>query len=453
MCQSSKIEHVVLIVQENHTFDAYFGLYCQAPAGSRPSCTTGRSCCEGAPTTEPHGASPGILDDASNFASDRDHDQVCELQELDGGAMDKFVSGGTGASTCLGVGPSCSSALNWVLASGQVATDPVAYYWTLADRSALGDRYFQPIAGGTASNDMYFAGAHYRFTDNAKMPDVLVGTRPSSTQLCVDPLGCIATQRTTYTHETIAGLLLAGNRTFRVYADGYAEAFAAATSGTCAAAAAAAECPYKDCVMHPAACFACLYDPSDIPFLYYQQFADVRAPAGVQPTPYVKDYTELGQDLLAGTLPSFAYVKARAFHNEHPNFSTIRDGVTFVQQTVNLILNSPAYDNNTLILVTWDEGGGFFDHVAPPAAPPQAVDADDQGRPVPYGTRVPLLAMGPFAQIGRVSHVTMEHSSIVKFLEYNFLTQVGQLQARDGWVNNIGSLLDPIKTGIAIPEN
>ncbi len=51
-----------------------------------------------------------------------------------------------------------------------------------------------------------------------------------------------------------------------------------------------------------------------------------------------------------------------------------------------------------------------------------------------------------------MSHVVMEHSSIVRFLEYNFLGPTGQLRARDGWVNNIGSLLDPNTTGITIPE-
>jgi phospholipase C len=120
-----------------------------------------------------------------------------------------------------------------------------------------------------------------------------------------------------------------------------------------------------------------------------------------------------------------------------------------------MILGSPLYQNNTLILLTWDEGGGFYDHVAPPAPPPVAVDFDDSGgspAAVPYGTRVPFLAIGPFAKKGTVSHVQMEHSSIVKFLEYNFVTQTGQLNARDKWVNNIGSLLDPSKTGTPIPE-
>jgi hypothetical protein len=81
-CRDSSIQHVVLVVEENHTFDAYFGRYCQAPAGSNPTCTSGPSCCERAPDTEPRGASPIVLDDSSNFAEDRDHLQACEDGQL-----------------------------------------------------------------------------------------------------------------------------------------------------------------------------------------------------------------------------------------------------------------------------------------------------------------------------------------------------------------------------------
>jgi phospholipase C len=95
--------------------------------------------------------------------------------------------------------------------------------------------------------------------------------------------------------------------------------------------------------------------------------------------------------------------------------------------------------------VTWDEGGGFYDHVSPPAES----TVDNQG----YGTRVPLLAIGRFAKTGTVSHTVMEHSSIVKFLEYLYLGgKTGQLGARDAVVNNIGSLLDPAQTGMTIPD-
>ena len=84
--------------------------------------------------------------------------------------------------------------------------------------------------------------------------------------------------------------------------------------------------------------------------------------------------------------------------------------------------------------------------------PPAGIDTDTAANVVPYGTRVPLLAIGELARKGTVSHVTMEHSSVVRFLEYNFLGPVGQLAASDTKVRNIGSLLDPALTGLLVPE-
>jgi phospholipase C len=115
-----------------------------------------------------------------------------------------------------------------------------------------------------------------------------------------------------------------------------------------------------------------------------------------------------------------------------------------MNNVITTILSSP-YGKDTLVLLTWDEGGGLFDHVTPPGT--SAVDSQ------PYGTRIPLLAMGPFAKTNYVSHVTMEHSSIVKFLEWNFTGETGQLGARDAVVANLGDLLDPAKTGIPVPAN
>jgi phospholipase C len=423
-CKASNIEHVVLIVEENHTFDAYFGRYCQAPSGSNPTCTQGPNCCERAPDQEPHGASPGMLDDASNFATDRDHAQACELQQINGGKMDGYVTGSMGAQTCLGVGPKCSSPNNFVLAEkGTMST-----YWSYADQYALADRYFQPIAGGTASNNMYFATAHYQFTDNDMLP-ITVGS----------PVGCglggycLDGKPVTYKNrKTIADVLLLAKRSFTIYLDGYAHALSQAPK----CETVPPDCTYSQ-VTHPVAAQACKLDASDVPFNYYANFADGS---------HTKDFAQLVQDLGNNALPTFSYVKAREFHNEHPNVSTITDGEVFVAGVVNSVLASP-YKNNTLVLLTWDEGGGFFDHVAPP----QSIDTDDIGNPVPYGTRVAMLAIGKFAKKGTISHVPMEHSSIVRFLEWNFVGPTGQLAGNDVKVNNIGSMLDPAQTGITIP--
>jgi phospholipase C len=426
VCSDSKIQHVVLIVEENHTFDSYFGLYCLAPTGSNPTCTNGPSCCERVPDKEPRGASPTVLDDNSNFANDRDHKQACELQQIDNGKMDGYVSGSSGSDQCLGTGPNCASGDNFALA-GKGA---VGAYWTLADNGALADRYFQPIVGSTSSNDMYFAIAHYQFTDNQMMPDT-IGCLLNCT---VDAV-CLSATKTQFTgRTTIADLLLDAGKTFKVYADGYADA-AAAGKGNCPNIA--SDCQY-DSILHPIAYQACRYDASDIPFAYYAQFAD---------GPHFADYTQLAKDVAANALPSFSYVKGLTTRNEHPNVSNISDGIAFVQGVIQTITQS-SYASSTLILLTWDEGGGFFDHVAPPPG----VDTDDKNQTVPYGTRVPLLAIGPFARKGTISHVVMEHSSIVRFLEYNFVGAVGQLGYDDAKVANIGSMLDPNATGVHVPE-
>jgi phospholipase C len=426
VCRDSNIQHVVLIVEENHTFDAYFGRYCQAAAGSNPSCTSGPSCCERAPDTEPRGASPTVLDDSSNFAEDRDHKQSCELQQIDNGKMDNYVTGASGSDDCLGTGPSCSSASNFALAGA----DTVGTYWSLADNGALADRYFQPIVGSTSSNDMYFAIAHDQFTDNQAMPDAM-----GCLLDCTLDSVCLSAAKTKYTDRTtIADLLLNAGKTFTVYADGYAGAVAAGY-GNCPNIA--SDCQYSE-VTHPLAYQACRYDASDIPFAYYAQFAD---------GPHIVDYGQFAQDIAAQTLPNFAYVKALTTRNEHPNVSTITDGVAFVDGVIQTVTQS-SYASSTLIVLTWDEGGGFFDHVAPPPS----IDTDDANAPVPYGTRVPMLAIGPFARKGTISHVTMEHSSIVRFLEYNFVGPVGQLGYNDAKVKNIGSLLDPNASGVHVPE-
>jgi phospholipase C len=347
------------------------------------------------------------------------------VQQINKGKMDGFVTGSAGASTCFGAGPSCANPANWALAD-RTTMDT---YWKYASEYALADRYHQPIAGGTASNNMYFATSHFQFVDNDELPDT-IGTPKGCLQgTCVD--GALTTYRG---RRTVADLLLEGGKTFAMYVDGYAHAEAGGRS----CESIPGDCPYST-TSHPVAAQACKVDASDLPFLYYEQFA-----GGA----FTRDYGTLHEDLMTGKLPSFSYVKPREFRSEHPNVSKISDGVAFVENTVTDVLNSP-YRDSTLVLLTWDEGGGFFDHVAPP--PP--IDLDDDGNPVPYGTRVPMLAIGKFARKNTVSHVRMEHSSVVRFLEWNFVGPVGQLQGNDGQVHNLGSLLDPALTIVRTPED
>ena len=405
---ASSIKHLVVLIQENHSFDTYFAGYCTAPTGSNPTCTTGPACCETAPAKDPgSGMAPVVLDDTENATWDPNHTQACELAEIDKGKMDMYVTA---------PGQPCGSPHNF--AEAEAAT--VGGYWTLAQGNALADRYFQPIAGQSSSNDMYFARAGFEFTDNDEEPE-------SAGAMCSGNIGATPTK---LTDQTIGDLLVAASVPWAFYAEGYQATLDAQAKKKCPSAP--ADCPASS------QGYPCTFDPGDDPFEFYTAFIDDPA--------HQKDFATFASDVAGGTLPPVSFVKAIGYKGEHPGSGdTISAGIAFTTALVSTITSS-AYASDTLILVTWDESGGYYDHVSPPPTSP--VDMK------PYGARVPLLAIGPFVQPGSVSHTTMEHSSIVKFIEWNWLgEQTGQLGTRDTVVNNLGSLLDPAMTGMAVPED
>jgi len=406
----SNIEHLVVVVQENHSFDNYFGKWCTAATGSSPTCTSGPSCCEAAPDVAPgaSSSSPIALDDTANGAFDPNHTFDCNLTQVNGGAMDGFVEGGSG----------CADAKNFAYADP--STGPAAPYVTYAQSYALADQYFQPVLGASSSNDMYFARAHFVFKDNT------VGTNSIGGRC-----GFGGPAGTDYTDKTIADILNDCSVTWSWYGGGYDNMVTAVNGSSCPAAETGCHVNFQ--------AYPCIYDPTDVPFQYYPSLQD--KPANF------KDITKFTADITNGTLPSVSFVKAIGFRTEHPGFqNTISEGATFVTGIVDAVLNSNTYKDNTLILLVYDEGGGYFDHVAPP--PTSAVDCQ------PYGVRTIFMALGPMAKSNYISHVTMEHSSIVKFIEWNWLSgETGQLGTRDTEVNNIGDMIDSTAAGATVPAN
>jgi phospholipase C len=405
-CPVSKIKHLIVLIQENHTFDDHLGGYCKAAAGSHPSCTHGPTCCETMPEADPKGTRPTTITDAEHAAYDPPHDSACETAMMNGGKMDAYA-------TATVAGEACGNPKN------VAASDPaiVAPFWALAAAGAIADRYFQPVVGQSYANDMFLARARYVFADDSVAPAGAVGVT----------CGVEATQET-LTGTTIGDLLTAAQVPWAFFAEGYAAMQAA--DGGCPPRP--ADCPF------PFPFDPCGFEPSDVPFEYYTTTRDNPAT--------MKDYTALQDALSNGGLPAVSFVKALEYKTEHPGDDvTASAGVAFVSGLAQQVAAS-RYASDTLLLVTYDEGGGYFDHVTPP--PPSPVDQQ------PYGTRVPLVASGPFAAGGTVSHVVMEHSSIVKFIEWNFLGGVtGQLKGRDAVVANLGSLLDPSATGTPVPQD
>jgi phospholipase C len=164
---------------------------------------------------------------------------------------------------------------------------------------------------------------------------------------------------------------------------------------------------------------------------------------------YFRYLDELAYDIASEQLPAISIAIAGPDANEAPGRpSSLTDGIAFATRIAKQIAESPRYAEETLVIITHFTSGGFYDHVSPPQPPPITIDPAN----VPYGPRVPFLALGAGVRPNHVSHVPLEHSSLTRFIEWNWFDgQTGQLGFRDRFVNNLGSLFDPAATGIAVP--
>jgi acid phosphatase len=140
------------------------------------------------------------------------------------------------------------------------------------------------------------------------------------------------------------------------------------------------------------------------PFNYFSRFA----PGTADRTAYLKDYTDFTAAIDAGTLPSVAFYKPQGNLNEHPGYADVASGDQHIADVVNRIKASPLW-NSTVIIVTYDENGGFWDHVAPPKG--------DRWGP---GQRVPTIVISPMAKKAFVDHTQYDTTSILKFITRRF---------------------------------
>jgi phospholipase C len=138
------------------------------------------------------------------------------------------------------------------------------------------------------------------------------------------------------------------------------------------------------------------------PFIYFANYAD-----GTQAKKdHLKDETEFIAAAKNGTLPSVSFVKPLGINNEHPGYSNVEAGENHTVELINDVLSGPN-GKDAVIIVTYDENGGFWDHVPPPVI-------DKKWGP---GTRVPTIIISPFCKQGYVDHTQYETASILSFIE------------------------------------
>ena len=157
------------------------------------------------------------------------------------------------------------------------------------------------------------------------------------------------------------------------------------------------------------------------PFNYFARFA----PGTTDRQSHLKDAEDFFNGIDQGTLPQVAFYKPVGHLNEHPGYTNVLSGDQHIHELISRIQRSPLW-RSTAIIVTYDENGGFWDHVAPPKG--------DRWGP---GTRVPAIIISPFAKRGFVDHTAYDTTSIIKFITRRF-----QLEPLAGVRENAGDLLN-----------
>ena len=174
---------------------------------------------------------------------------------------------------------------------------------------------------------------------------------------------------------------------------------------------------------------------SDVPFV---------ALWGAKYLPITRHVTQFFADCAAGALPRVSFVDPRFLgeelgitNDDHP-FADIRNGQVFLNAIYNAVTSSPNW-RNTVLVINYDEWGGFFDHVPPPLAPIPPADAalGSDGR---RGFRIPAFVISPWSPRGRVAHGVYDHTSVLRMIEWRW--NLRPLTVRDATARNLAEVLD-----------
>jgi phospholipase C len=375
-----KIKHVIVIMQENRSFDSYFGTF--PGADGLPRANGRFTVCL------PRYQRPGCqrpFHDPRDINHGGPHGPFSVRVDVSGGKMDGFVRWAEQrARELLRSGRTngfCEQACaRPVDVMGYHDAREIPNYWRYARNFVLHDRMFEPVASWSLPAHLYLVSGW-----SARCP--LTGSPMQCTNsLTPQSPGGFGRPRSRYAWTDITHLLHKHGVRWRYYVSpGREPDCENSEGGTCAPGAQDA---YTPSVWNPL--------PS---------FDTVRANRQVG---NVQPADRLLTAAKSGTLPSVAWVIPSWGTSEHPS-SRVSRGQTYVTRVVNALMRSPNW-KSTAIFVAWDDWGGFYDHVVPPRV-------DGNG----FGLRVPSMVISPYARKGLVDHQTLSFDAYIKFIEDVFL--------------------------------
>lgn len=380
-----KINHVIWIIQENHSFDNYFGTFPGAdgfpPSTCLPKLPGSQECV--APFHMPTGAPP----------CDLDHSWQVAHTAYDNGKMDGFIW--TEGST---------------YTMGYYDDRDIPNYWDYARHFTLCDEFFSSLMGPSSPNHVFTVAAQSGGETNN------IGTFERLTEFLGDPNG--------FTFASMVDLFAKANISWKYYVE--AEPTPPELRGRSDMS---------------------LWYPEPKTFTLWNPLPGFKAirnnPTRMARIVDVKDYFS---DLKQGTLPQVSWVVPRFNDSEHPpeSIAPVAQGMWYVTKLVNALMES-SYWKDTVIFLTWDDYGGFYDHAQPPM-----IDAYG------YGPRVPTIVISPYARRSYISHHIYDFTSMLKFIEMRF--GLPHLTQRDNHADDMQDCFDFSKEPnpplvISVPAN
>jgi phospholipase C len=355
---ATPIKHVIFLIKENRSFDNMFGAFPGA---------------NGASEANDRGTIRPLTRAEDQRAHDLTHCYNCAVAAVNGGRMDGFNQ----------------SEPDDTWAFTQFRPEQMPNYWHWAERNVLFDRFFASAMGPSFPNHLYsIAATSGGALDNPVQ--TFPALRKQQEKGLAKSWGCDIAEPGAYV-EVIdpEGKLIKVNPCFDFLTVGD------------------------------------LMNERDIPWTYYAAtntqigyiWSAYAAIGRYRDDPemwnrYIRPVDDLVRDIENDRLPPVTWITPRFQLSEHPEYNFCH-GENWTTEVVDAVMNSPTW-KDTAIFITWDDYGGFYDHV-----PPREID------PFGFGIRVPMLLISPYAVDGKVSHELGEFSSVLRFIEDNWgLTQL-----------------------------
>jgi phospholipase C len=435
---ATPIEHLVVIFQENVSFDHYFATYPRAinPAGEPAFHATPHTPPVNGLTLallahNPNAADPMRLDRSEALTCDQDHDYTAEQKAFDGGKMDKFVEN-TQIASCA---PPAIGKPGLVM--DYYDGNTVTALWNYAQHFAMSDHSYDTVFGPSTPGALnLISGQTHGVTSTPAGKAVAGGTVIGDPDPTFDD--CSAGTTVAMSGPNVGDLLNTKKVTWGFFQGGFRPTTPASpATGTKAACASS----------HTNVAGASVgdYSAHHQPFQYYASTANphhlppssAAAIGHADAANHQYDLTDFTTALQASKLPAVSFLKAAKYQDGHAGYSDPLDEQHFLVDTINALQKSHDW-HSTAVVIAYDDSDGWYDHqpspnVNPSQSPQDALIAPgtcgSTATPLAgfpdrcgYGPRLPLLVISPFAKQNFVDHTVTDQTSILRFIEDNWLS-------------------------------